>query len=279
MIGTSTIVAVLVTLFITLPLPLIVYIIYGIRNKGKGVWMAWAIGAAGFFITQVIIRLPILNVVSLLPGYANFVTKHYVLYCFLLALTAALFEFVGRFVVAKILTKKASYECGFAAGLGHGSIEAMVLVGMTYVNNLLYIFMINSGTFDVLVEQTIAAGADASVISQLEAIPATFLNTAPAMFYLGGFERILAVIGHIAMSLIVCYFVWNKQALKGSIICIIWHFILDFGSVMLNSLATPYLGNVVSTNTGYVLTYGFLVFMTIIAVVVIIKLKKKMKNN
>lgn len=278
MIGTPTIVAVLVTLFVTLPLPVIIYIIYGIKSKEKIVWLAWLAGAAGFFVTQVIVRMPIMSVIQLALGYEaymGFVENHYLLYCFVLAITAALFEFVGRFVVAKLLTKSASFKCGFAAGLGHGSIEAMVIVGMTYVNNLLYILMINSGTFEPLVEQVAATGAD---VSALAALPETFMNTPAAMFYLAGFERVLTVICHIAMSLLVCYFVWNKQALQGSLICIGMHFALDFVSVVLNSLSTPYLGSVISTNAGYVLTYSFLTIMTIIAVVIILKLHKKWKT-
>ena len=58
-------------------------------------------------------------------------------YCFVLALTAALFEVVARFGVAKILQKNINCEQGVAAGFGHGGIEAIVLIGMTYVNNLL----------------------------------------------------------------------------------------------------------------------------------------------
>lgn len=274
MIGTSTIVAVIMTLFITLPLPLIIYIIYGVKSKDKIVWAAWLAGAAGFFVTQVIVRMPILSVFNALPSFMTFVNEHYILYCFLLALTAALFEFAGRFMVAILLKKNASFSCGFAAGLGHGSIEAMVIVGMTYVNNLLYILMINTGTFEPLVEQVAATGAD---VSALTVLPETFMNTPAVMFYLGGFERVLTVIGHIAMSLIVCYFVWNKQALKGSLICIAWHFALDFGSVMLNSLATPYLGSVISETAGYVITYSYLTAMTVVAVIVILKLRKKWK--
>lgn len=277
MIGTETIIAVLITLFVTLILPIIIYIIYGIVCKEKSVWIAWLAGAAGFFVTQVIIRMPIMSGIQLSLGYEaymSFVSNHYILYCFILALTAALFEFVGRFVVAKLLQKSASFKCGFAAGLGHGSIEAMVIVGMTYVNNLLYIFMINAGTFDTLVAQAAATGAD---VSALAALPATFLNTPAAMFYLAGFERILTVVGHTAMSLVVCYFVWHKQALKGSLICIGWHFALDFGSIMLNSLATPYLDSVVSETVGYVITYSYLGAMTIVAVIVILKLRKKWK--
>lgn len=278
MIGTPTIVAVSITLFITLILPVIIYIVYGVKSKNKIVWLAWLAGAAGFFVTQIIVRMPIMSVIQLALGYEaymGFVENHYLVYCFVLAITAALFEFVGRFVVAKLLQKNASFTCGFAAGLGHGSIESMVIVGMTYVNNLLYILMINAGVFDTIVAQAAATGAD---VSALTALPETFMTTPVAMFYLGGFERVLTVICHIAMSLIVCYFVWNKQALKGSLICITWHFALDFITPLLSSLATPYLGNKISTNMSYVLCYSFLSIMTVVAVVVILKLRKKWKT-
>ena len=278
MIGASTIMAVCITLFITLILPLIIYIVYGIKSKNKIVWLAWLAGAAGFFVTQIIVRMPVMSVIQLALGYEaymGFVENNYILYCFILALTAALFEFAGRFVVAKLLQKNTSFTCGFAAGLGHGSIEAMVIVGMTYVNNLLYIIMINTGVFDTIVAQAAATGAD---VSALVALPETFMTTPAAIFYLGGFERVLTVIGHIAMSLIVCYFVWNKQALKGSLICIAWHFALDFITPLLSSLATPYLGNKISTNMSYVLCYSFLSVMTVVAVVVILKLRKNWKT-
>ena len=46
MVSTTTILAVLVTLFISLILPVISYIVYGAKNKGKGVWSGWLLGAA-----------------------------------------------------------------------------------------------------------------------------------------------------------------------------------------------------------------------------------------
>ena len=115
MVSTSAIVAVCVTLFISLLLPIIVYIVYGVRNKGRGVWTAWLLGAAGFFVLQIIIRLPIISLVSLIPGYLGFIENHYVIYCLILAFTAGLFEVVGRYAVAKILQKKlkSNYDLSF----------------------------------------------------------------------------------------------------------------------------------------------------------------------
>ncbi len=214
MVSTSSIIAIIITLFITLIAPVIVWIIYGVKNKGKGVWKALALGAAGFVLLQMIIRMPILSIVSLLPGYATFVENNYVIYCLILALTAALFEVVARFGVAKILQKKINFEQGVAAGLGHGGIEAMLIVGMTYVNNLLYAIMINTGSFQGMIQQSAASGGTA-VSEQLVAVMDSLVETPSYLFYLAGYERILTVILHIAMSLLVCYFVYKKKAVLG----------------------------------------------------------------
>ena len=48
-VSTASMIAIIITLFITLIAPVIVWIIYGVKNKGKGVWKALALGAAGFW--------------------------------------------------------------------------------------------------------------------------------------------------------------------------------------------------------------------------------------
>lgn len=270
MVSIGTMIAVLVTLFVTLILPLIVYVVYGMRNKGKGVWTAWLLGAAGFFVFQMIIRTPILSILSLLPGFVNFAMEHFIVYSLLLAFTAALFEVAGRYIVAKVLSKELTYEKSFAAGLGHGSIEAMAIIGMTYVNNLLYIIMINTGAYDVMVEQTAALGVD---VSQLWAIKESLINTGAGVFLLAGYERILTVVLHIALSMVVCYFVSRKKDLVGIIICLACHFAVDFIAPVVNALATDYLGNVISTTAAYVIVYLFLTVVAVVSVLVIRKIK------
>lgn len=274
MISTSTLITVIITFIISAILPLMVWIAYGIKNKGKGVWTAWLLGAAGFFIMQVIIRIPILNMISLTAGFQAFVENQYVLYCFVAAFTAALFELIGRYVVAKIMAKNLTYERSFAAGLGHGGIEAMIIIGMTYLNNLLYIGMINSGTFDVIVEQTVALGVDTT---SLVAVKDALINTNSAVFLLAGYERILTMIFHLAMSLIVCYFVSKKQDLKGILICLVCHWIIDFIAPLVNGMATGYMGNVISQTTAYIIVYVFLTIVAVVSVVAIANIRKKWK--
>ena len=271
MVSAASILAVIVTLFICLILPVILYIGYGVKNKGKGVWTAWLLGAAGFFVFQVILRLPILNLLSLSPAFLTFATEHFILYSLILAFTAALFEVAGRYIAAKILSRNLTYEKSFAAGLGHGSIEAMFLIGMTYVNNLIYIVMINTGAFDGVVEQTAAMGVDTS---QLMAVKDALINTHASVFLLAGYERILTVILHIALSMVVCYFVSKKKDFVGIIICLVCHFAVDFVAPVVNAMATDYLGNVISTTAAYVLVYAFLTVVSVVSVMGIRYLKR-----
>ena len=271
MVSTISILFMVITLVISLILPVVLFIIYAVANKGKGIISAWFLGAAGFFVLQMLIRIPILNVLSILPGFLTFVEQNYVLYVLLLGFSAGLFEVIGRFAVAKIMSKNLTYERGIAAGLGHGGIEAILLVGMTYINNLLYTAMINSGTFDTLVQQTAAMGVD---VSSLHTVKASLVSTAPYLFALAGYERVLTMICHVAMSLLVCYFVAKKQTLKGVVISLILHTILDSASGLISGLSTPYMGSVISQNTGYVLIYSFLTIMAVVCVFIIRGLKK-----
>ncbi len=276
MVSTSTLITVIITFLISSILPLVIWIVYALKNKGKGVFTAWLLGAAGFFIMQIIIRIPILNMLALTAGFQSFVAKHYVLYCLVVAFTAGLFELIGRYAVAKVMAKNLSYEKGFAAGLGHGGIEAIIVIGMTYLNNLLYIGMINSGTFDGIVEQTAALGVDTA---SLIAIKDALIDTNSAVFLLAGYERILTMILHVALSLLVCYFVCKKQDLKGILICLVCHWMVDFVAPLVNGMATEYMRNMISQTTAYIIVYVFLTIVAVASVVSIMNIRKKWSAN
>ncbi len=277
-VSTASMIAIIITLLVTLIAPVIVWIIYGVKNKGKGVWKALALGAAGFVLLQMIIRMPILNIVSLIPGFGTFVAEYYVVYCLILAITAALFEVVARFGVAKILQKKNNYEQGVAAGLGHGGIEAILIVGMTYINNLLYAIMINIGSFQGMIQDALRTSGP-EVAEQLIMVMDSLVEAPSYLFYLAGYERVLTVIFHTAMSLLVCYLVYKKKAVLGVSIAFVMHFLVDFIAPLINGLATPYLGSVISEGTAYVIIYSFLTVVAIASFVVIVMIGKKWKKE
>ena len=275
-VGGGSIAAMCVTLFVSLVLPVILLVIYALKNRKQGVVKAWFLGAAGFFVTQIVVRIPLLSVLNMSESFISFAENNYVIYAILLAFTAGLFELVGRYVVAKILSKNLSFKKGFAAGLGHGGIEAMALIGMSYISNLLYVAMINTGAINAVIAQTEAMGVDTSAIYTLVD---TLVNTPAYMFLLGGYERLLTMIAHTAMTLIVFYFVWKKQDIKGIGICLLMHTLLDGVSAIVSGMATPYLGSVISQNVSYVIIYVYLTIVAVVAVVVIRKIKQSWREE
>lgn len=276
MVNTSVTIAAVVTLFISFILPIILCIVYSVRNRGKKIFTAWLLGAAGFVVMQLIIRLPLLNLISVQPGFADFVTSHYILYCLILAFTAGLFELVGRVVAAKIMQKNLTFERSIGAGLGHGGIEAILIVGITYINNLVYIYIINSGSFDTIVGQTAALGADTT---SLLALRETFLNATSLPMYLAGYERLLTMIVHVALSLLVCYYISIKKGLKGMGICLGLHCALDFVPPVISGMANGYVGNFISVTTSQVITYIYLTAMAGFAIFFILKIKAQFKTQ
>lgn len=224
MIPSSTFIACFITLFLSLVLPILVLIVMGIKNKGKGIWSAWFLGAAGFFISQIVVRLPLLNILSGMASFQSFAREHYFLYALLLAFTAGLFELAGRFAAAKFLGKNRTFRRSLAAGLGHGGIESIVLVGLTYINNLVYLFLIQSGAFDAMIAQTEAMGVDPT---QLIAVRDTLLQVSAPLFLAAGVERVLTMVSHAAMSVMVCYGVAAKRPLPWMLLCLGMHTLLD----------------------------------------------------
>ena len=271
MISSMTLVACFVTLFLSLLLPIIVISVLSFKNKGGKLVSAWLLGAAGFVVTQLLIRIPILTVLQNQPWFVNFSENNGFLYAFALAFTAGLFELAGRFGVAKLMQKNLTYQRSLAAGLGHGGIEAMILIGITYLNNILYIFMINGGTFDAVVGEAAAAGVDVSALLLLKD---QLISTSPALFLLAGFERLLSMTAHVAMSLLVCCGVYTRNPGKYALICLGIHTLLD-----LTAGISLLIGNGLSQNSAYWIIYTILTLAAVLSVLIIRKIHRSWKER
>ena len=272
MISNMTLVGCFISLFISLLLPIIALSVLSFKNKGGKVVSAWILGAAGFFVSQILIRTSILSALQDMSWFMDFSENHMFLYAFTLAFTAGLVELAGRFAVAKILSaKNLNYKRSLAAGLGHGGIEAMILVGITYLNNILYIIMINNGTFDAVVSDAVQSGVDVNALMQVKE---QLISTAPTLFFLGGFERILAMTGHLAMSMLVCYGVHTGKPLKCSLVCLGIHTLMDL-TAGINMLS----GKGLSQTTAYVIIYAILMVMAALSLLIIRDIRRRWKES
>ena len=271
MVSNATIASCVIAMLFCIFFPPVIGLIYAKKNPGSRIISAWLLGAAGFFVTQMVIRVPIVSLLQMTPGFQNFILNNAFLYAFIMAFTAGLFELAGRFVVAKLMRKNLTFRRGFAAGLGHGGIEAMVIAGMSYLNNILYIFMINSGTFDGLVAQAAQTGAD---VSSMWLIKEQLTQYPPAMFLLGVYERILAMTCHLAMSLLVCYGIRSGKPLKACLVCLGIHTLIDL-SVAINMLA----GKVLTQAAAYLIIYSILTVAAVLSVVIVRNIRRRWKET
>lgn len=194
----------------------------------KGAAGAFFAGMLGFFVPQALIRIPILQALGKNEAWLAFARSETVWYCLLLALTAGLFETAGRLLVFVLLLKdRYSYTAGFAAGAGHGSFEAVYLVGLTYINNLVLSLMINSGS----------AGSLSGALSPdaLGAAVSALADTPSYMFLLGGVERVFTIAFHIALSVLLLGFIMRGRTAEGFVTAAALHTCVDFGTAMLHT--------------------------------------------
>lgn len=249
MVSMSSILSICFTLFIVFVAPAIVCIILAVKKKFH--FLPLLVGMAVFFIFQIATRIPLLNMLSGQSWFTNFRILHGVLYALMLALSAGIFEEAGRYIAFKFVLKKhLSYENGITYGIGHGWFEAMCIVGLTYINNLIFSLMINNGTLPQNLMETLKP-----------------LITMPSyIFLMAGFERAMTMTCHVMFSLIVLYGVMKKKDAKYLLYAILVHAALDFPAGL-------------TQNT--VIATIFLILYTVASIIVIIKSKaafKKLKN-
>ncbi|MBQ2264264.1 MAG: hypothetical protein II341_02575, partial [Oscillospiraceae bacterium] len=80
---------------------------------------------------------------------------------------------------------------------------------------------------------------------------------------------------HLFLSMLVCYFVAKKRPLTGIFICLAIHTLVDSVAIIVDGLAKPYLGEVISMNMVYVIAEGFITIFAVGSIFGILKLRKK----
>jgi len=257
MISSTSIVFMIITLAISIFVP-IFFLLVLLRGR-KGVFSAWVAGALGFFVLQMVIRIPILQFLGTQPWFQSFAREQAVLFAFSLALTAGLFETAGRFVVLRFgLYKQLSFMTGLSAGAGHGGIESIMLIGLTYVNNLIFSLAINSGTLASLLPDQVVFD---SVVKALTDVPAD-------LFLAAGLERLFTMALHAALSVLLCYCLIRRRPAVGFAAVLALHTAVDFIAVMMQS-----------QGVGTWLIEGVLAVIALFSVGLIMILKPRFKDH
>ncbi|WP_438788646.1 YhfC family glutamic-type intramembrane protease [Enterococcus sp. DIV0756] len=132
------------------------------------------IGVACFVVSQILIRIPLLQLLAMNDGFRLFEGTQPFLYGILLAFSAGVFEETGRLIFMKWgLSNQTTWNTGLWFGLGHGGIEALLFYGLPMV-------------------MVTTAQSEENIL-------------------IGGVERLFAMLLHVGLSLLVLYGIQKKQ--------------------------------------------------------------------
>ncbi len=208
-VGAGSMAALIIGTIIWFLVPLGLAIFWVVKKKDR--FTTVLVGALVFVVFVYILEKPIQNILLFptqmkLPdtSFSRFFNARPVLLSLILGLFPGVFEETGRLVAFKTLLKnRKNRETSVSYGLGHGGIEVMLLLGMSYFTYVTYAITINSGLFGTVVDQVKALSPEQvpqlyTLASQLAAF--SFVDLA-----LGLMERAFAVLFHLGASLIVFY--------------------------------------------------------------------------
>ena len=236
------------------------------------IWKFWKhekfttilVGAATFVLFALILEKTIQNALVFpttmgLPDHAasQFINARPILWALVLGLFPGVFEETGRFVAFKtVLRNRRNRETSISYGIGHGGFEVILVLGINYIVYIVYAVMINTGTFQGIIDQ-VAEQAP----FQEEAIRALADQLAVFSFAdigAGIFERVFAFLFHVGASILVFYAARDKGRFWLYPLAILLHTALD-------SLAGLNMAKVVQLSApaleAIVVAFGLLTFL------------------
>ena len=185
--------AVTAVIVVALPIALLILV-----TKKHGAKVVPALVGAGAFMIFAMGFEQILHAVVLKPGADGGIAllQKPALYILYGAFAAGVFEENARFLSFKLLLKKyTGIGNAVSYGVGHGGAEAILIVGLNMISSLVLSLVYNSGSAAALsgppTNETIAAAVTA------------IAEAKPYLFLVSGFERVISIVIHIALSVIV----------------------------------------------------------------------------
>lgn len=209
-----------VSALIGIAVPFALYVFY--RKKMKASHLPFWIGCITFVLFALVLEQLMYFYLMKTPLWLA-ISGNIWLYGLVGGFFAGLFEETGRFVAFQtVLRKKRGNDAnGLMYGAGHGGIEAVVLLSVTMIYNLIYSLQFNAGA--------------TPIGGTLDAAQA-FLATPFWYFLVGAVERIAAVAIHVSLSVLVWFAAKNSKRFWLFPLAILLHLFVDAVAVVLSGL-------------------------------------------
>lgn len=234
----SNIAGMIFTLVVAIGTP--IFLLLYLYRKKKARIYSFLIGCAAFFISAMVLeQLMHALVLNGLGDVSTTIKNNVFLYALYGGLAAGIFEETGRFVAMKFVMKQTlTRENVLMYGAGHGGMEAFLLIGGTYANNIIISFMINSGNLAA----NLADSPDKEqIINGLKPLAQMHAG----QFYLAGIERLFAIALQISLSVLVYMTVKNHREWKYFILAVAAHAGINFIAVVVSDRFNLYFAEAV----------------------------------
>lgn len=252
---TIAVLAICALLGLLLPIGTLIYL----RKKYQATYKSFLLGALTFVVFVIILE-QYAHKLILSGSLGQTIASNIFLYAFYGGLMAGLFEELGRYIIMRLFMYKELDNSANALmfGAGHGGIEVIYVLVMSFINYIIYAVMINNGSMD-----GILATLSGSALSQMQVVIYNLIYSSPYIYLLGLVERVSALIAHIAMSYMVFKAVKDHKPLY-LLIAILAHALLDAFSVIASA---------------YIAQFWLVELIIFLMVLLIVLISKKLANN
>jgi uncharacterized membrane protein YhfC len=204
----GTVIAFIISIVLQVGFPLAVSIYY--RRRTRAPWQIFLYGGVVYAVFQLFTWLPVSVYLDVAVGEVVQSELGAFVWLLAMALLTSLIEEAGRWWGFRYLFARRNYRLnwrnGVMYGLGHGSVETLLLIsGLTFINLLAYIVLSQLDLASIT--QSLGAEASPALLDALQSI----VNTAWWQPPIVAFERMLALAHQVAWSLLVMQSLVSRQ--------------------------------------------------------------------
>lgn len=215
----ASIAAICVTLLLSIGIPIALFIIFRVRFKAR--IAPFFLGCVSFVLFALVLE-QLLHSVVLGGAMGAKLQSNIWFYALYGGCAAGLFEETGRYLFMLLVIRRDKQpQNALMYGAGHGGIEAIIIVGLTYINNLVYALMINAGQAEALLSPL-----SGTARTTMEQTLAAFSTVSPTLFLMAGLERVMAISLHIALSVLI-YTAIKRRKFGYAVLAFALHMLVD----------------------------------------------------
>lgn len=235
------------------------------KKKWGRTGKAFLFGVLAFVVSQVLLRIPLMNYAATHFAWYQIFSMKTIPFSIFTAFTAGLFEETARLLCFRFFLKDRRRNVdGIVFGFGHGGIEAFLLVGLNCLCMFLGFLFYKAVGAENLPNGIVSSG----LLSALQTLEVTPVHHLFGLFFPGIWERIVAVMIQIGMTMIVLSGFQKKKVFRYYVTAIAVHTLVDAG-IGIVPLWTA--------SRGSVLLVCFTVFAVLLMTYVVIHCKKSTK--